>query len=240
MKYTAKFIQIDVCTKERDLVFEDENGNQGVSDEKCGFLFRKGEQLFDINGKELALPEGIKKVEKYIGRDNNEHYEYFYATKENGAKIILEYEFKRKGKNSPTREFRLINHYENAEIVPIQLKDTLFEEWVKYPKFSEQKTKLEDWVVIKFASFYKNVDYFYAFYNIKSRDCLDHFDYKTNAQMFKDLSIGEVQRWPDRFFTALPIFITNEKGTKGMVVGDYVTSEVLLRYGWWQLFMTKE
>ena len=54
MKYTAKYIQIKVGTEQRELVYEDENGNQIVgSDEECGLLLRKGEQLFDANGKEI-------------------------------------------------------------------------------------------------------------------------------------------------------------------------------------------
>jgi len=241
MKYTAKFIQIDVCTKERDLVFEDENGNQEVSDEKCGFLFRKGEQLFDINGKELTLPEGIKKVEKYIGRDNDEHYEYFYATKENDAKTILEYEFKRNFKSSPTREFRFIGGYKNPEIIDMNLKGTLFEEWVKYPTFSERKTKLEDWVIIKVGSFIKNYDFLYVFFNIKSRSRLIHYEYKDDKDLLFDMS------WRERisgcfcdFFIALPTFATTKNGVKCMVMSDYVTSENLLGYGWEELFMGKD
>ena len=243
MKYTAKYIQIKVGTEQRELVYEDENGNQIVgSDEECGLLLRKGEQLFDANGKEIELPEGIKKIDEYIGRDNEERYELFYATREDGKKTILEYEFKSRSKEcEPSKKLRFLHGCSNAEIVPIELKDTFFEAWVKYPKFSEKKTKLEDWVLVKYDSYIKGFNYLYTFFNLKSRATLDHFEYDTTDKMLADMSCGRVwYKGPVDFLIAIPLFIISDKGDKCMLMGNYVTSEVLFKYGWYSIFMTRE
>ena len=242
MRYTVKNVQIEAGSEKKDFVYEDENGNQVIgSDEKCGLLFRKGEQLFDSDGKELEAPKGVKKIGEYIGRDNKKCYELFYATKENGKKTILEYEFSDGGYcYRPSKKLCWIRGLENAEIVTIELKDTLFEVWLKQPKYSEDKTELKDWFLIKSG---KKSDAIYTFLNTKSRARLSHLDYTYNCDLFSDISGGsKILRLGDDYFTTQPVFKTSKYGEKGMIVGDYVSREkwLLDHNDQWELYFSSQ
>ena len=127
-----------------------------------GFLWKIGDQFFNREGFEVKIPKNIASIDEFIRHDYySETRDLFFATRSDGSKTIVRTEFFDKNGESmgafrieechlrkyPVTRFELLK--DDLKIVPIDLKGTLFEEWINKYQPGHGSTRLDEWLLLK-------------------------------------------------------------------------------------------
>lgn len=130
--------------------------------ETVGFLWKIGEQYFNREGFEVVIPDFIKSIDQFIRHDEySDTRDLFFATRADGKKTIVITQFyddegrtmaafdieECNLRNYPDTRFDYLE--KDLEIVPMDLKGTLFEEWITKYDPGLSRSRLEDWLLLK-------------------------------------------------------------------------------------------
>lgn len=130
--------------------------------ETVGFLWKIGEQYFNCVGFEVVIPDFIASIDQFIRHDeDSETRDLFFATRTDGKKTVVITQFyDDEGKTMAAydvEEYELREYPDtrfdylekDLEIVPMDLKGTLFEEWITKYDPGLAYSNLENWYLLK-------------------------------------------------------------------------------------------
>ena len=146
----------------RPMVVDQAGAEYTGSIENIGFLWKIGDQYFNHAGFEVTIPQSIASIDEFIRHAKySKTRDLFFATRTDGKKTIVKTEFfnrdghnmsafeieEKRLENYPDTRFELL--HDDLEIVPIDLKGTLFEEWIDKYQPGRENPQLDKWLLLK-------------------------------------------------------------------------------------------
>ena len=130
-----------------EITLRDEAGSSSNHKMNLGHVLEMGGQYFDINGREIFLPENIKSIDGYISTmktSSSEASDLFWATTNSNESVILRKRVKGDVNCNDPPEFKLLDVF-LVSAKTIDLSGTILE---KCPFWDEK----DDWVLLEFQS----------------------------------------------------------------------------------------
>lgn len=162
-----------------EIILRNEDGNNSNRKMNLGHVLEIEGQYFDINGREIFLPENIKSIDGYIDTTKaglSEASDLFWATMNSGESVILRKRVRGDVNCNDPSEFKLLDVFLiSAKIV--DLSGTILE---KCPFWDKKDT----WVLLEFQSD-PGSKRRYAFFNLTKQKELTFDVYQKRADIFE-------------------------------------------------------